>query len=368
VDELSTPDALRRIGAWGLPSGTTTPFRPAAPDELLLQVDQHLVTGHALAAVDAGLVDVGEAWRAGLARRHLEALHRTLLVEAVLVEAVELLGDAGVRCRVLKGGATAHLDHADPALRSFRDADILVPAGQLAAAGTALARVTEAVPTLAPPTERWGQRFGKELAFRHREGVEVDVHQYLVSGYFGLAVDGTELFEAVERFTVAGRELVALDGPGRLVHAALHAGASSGVGLHSARDVAQLALVSEVGWEEAVRRCRRWHVDGLFALGVLAAWARLGLADHPFPAWARAHRPDRRQRAALALAARAGGDQRLSGPLALGPHRWPGYLGPLLRPDDAHLVGLGRVRGDHWRTGLRKLLRRPPGGDPSIRG
>jgi hypothetical protein len=358
VDELSTPAALRRLAAWGLPTAPATPFRPAALEELLVLVDQHLLTGHALAAVDAGAVDVAGEWRADLAARHLEAIHRSLLVEAVLVEAVGLLEGAGVPCRVLKGGATAHLDHPDPALRLFRDADLLVRPGHLLDAGSALASVTEDGPTMAPPSEAWGRRFGKELAFRHRDGVEVDVHQYLVSGYFGLAVDPSELFDRVERFTVAGRELLALDAPGRLVHAALHAGASSGVGLHSVRDVAQLTLVGGADWEEAIRRCRRWRVDGLFALGVLEAWARLGLPEHPLTTWAGAHRPGRRQRLALAMAARAGGDQRLSGPLALRPDRWPGYLGPLLRPGDAHLAGRGRAPGEHWRVGLRKLLRR----------
>ena len=52
----------------------------------------------------------------------------------------------GIRSRVLKGPAVAHLDYPDPALRAFGDVDLLVAVGGLRPGARAPARVRRATP------------------------------------------------------------------------------------------------------------------------------------------------------------------------------------------------------------------------------
>ena len=175
-------------------------------------------------------------------------------------------------------------------------------------------------------------------------GVEIDLHTMLTHGYFGLAVPIEELMTDREPFEIGGVEMYALDRPSRLLHAANHAWASEHVGMHSARDVLQLALADDNTWPEAINRARRWNVDGLFALGVMKAWHMFEIEGHPLLDWAQRHRPDARQRLALKLMGNRAHGPQMTGPLALPFHRWPGYVAPFLYPSREFLAQRGESR------------------------
>jgi hypothetical protein len=147
-----------------------------------------------------------------------------------------------------------------------------------------------------------------------------------------------------EPFNIGGVEIFALDRPSRLIHAANHCWASEFVGMHSARDVPQLALADDTTWQEAKERSMRWHVDGLFALGVMKAWQMFEIDAHPLLDWARQHRPDGRQQLALKLMGNRAHGPQLTGPLALPLHRWPGYIAPFLFPSREFLAQRGEGR------------------------
>jgi hypothetical protein len=147
--------------------------------------------------------------------------------------------------------------------------------------------------------------------------------------------------------------MLALDGPSRLFNAALHVAASDYTGMHSRRDVLHLALISGVDWRESINRASRWKVDALMARGVVNAWDTFDVEAHPLLEWAQQHQAKGRQRVALRLAGDRVGGHLLTAPLALRPHRWPGYVLPLLFPSRAYLA----ERGGGWSGRARSILR-----------
>jgi hypothetical protein len=204
-----------------------------------------------------------------------------------------------------------------------------------------------------PPSRAWLARFGKDVAVR-LAGYEVDLHRSLVEGAFGLTIDIDELAAHTEPFTVGRRQLLALDAPGRLVHAAVHTASSTIERLSSARDVATLLVVTAVPWEIAVERAARWRVDGLLAAGIATTWRQLGMPAHPAADWAAAHAPDPAQRRALA-SLRTGESRWWSGVTALPWRVRPAYLAPMAWPSAEYLAARGRTRREHITLSLGRL-------------
>lgn len=340
-------EALAVLAGAGLPGAPTEPVSVDSFAALLDAAERSRVLPFLDHAVAAGMVaDTTPEFEADLAERVRAAADTTMAAHAALADLLrraEAVG--GPEIVVLKGCATGHLDYGRAVDRFSSDVDVLVRAGSQREL-TGSVGVTPPIPR----RRRWQDRYGKAVTIRHPYGIDVDVHVTLAQGYFGLAIPAEELFAAGERFEVGGVSATALDGPNRLLHAAIHQASPGHAGLHSARDVPQLVLVSGVAWEEAVARAERWRVDALVARGVLAAWGRFRLPDHPIVEWARSCSVGGVQRTALALNDRRGGDF-LSGPLALPPWRWPGYLLPLAFPSRAYL----RQEGVTWRSRLRRV-------------
>jgi hypothetical protein len=120
-----------------------------------------------------------------------------------------------------------------------------------------------------PRRERWQQVYGKGTTVHDDHGTEIDIHTMLGQGYFGLAIPLDELMASPDPYTIGGVPMLALDGPNRLIHAALHVAASDYTGMHSRRDVLQLAL----GGRSTGRGDRSSHaLEGrcLIARGIVA--------------------------------------------------------------------------------------------------
>jgi hypothetical protein len=354
---VSTVDAVARLGAHGLPGVDPEPITLDDPDGVLAVATTRQVLPWVAAAVADGCVsNVSDEWRADLHRRRINAVQTTMAVHLAAVDVIERLAAAGsARARILKGCATGHLDYDRAVDRPTSDVDLLLHPDDRRTF------VTNYPGTVAsePWSESWSRRYGKAITMRSPIGVEIDVHTMLSNGYFGMTIPIEELFDGPVDFAIAGVAMQALNGPNRLIHAAIHVAASPNKGLHSMRDVLQLVLVSEVDWEESIRRAERWNNDVLFARGVIEAWDAFPVPTHPLVEWARSVNPHGRQRAATWLADGRHGGQLLTGPLALPVHRWPGYLLPMVFPSREFLADTDRTLSGRYRR-LAPLMRRTP--------
>ena len=107
-----------------------------------------------------------------LADDSIASLAAAVAMERRLLEAVALLADAGIDTLVLKGNATAHLDHAAPSDREVGDVDLLVRPAQLDSAMTTLQR-SDYVRAVTHPFST--PNFFHSETFVHPDGTEIDL-------------------------------------------------------------------------------------------------------------------------------------------------------------------------------------------------
>lgn len=351
---INATEALALIGTLDLPGvQPPLPVRVDSFAQLLELADAQRMLTWLAAAVSRDLVEaVSDDHRRLLAQQTLMATQTTLAAHAAATRVVPQLAAAGVvDVRVLKGCATAILEYSPHRHRYSSDVDLLIRPSDwdtalsvLPAAGIPIVR-----------SNNFQRRYGKATTLRDESGVEIDLHTMLTHGYFGLVIPIDELMGNTESFEIGGIEMQALDRPSRLIHAANHVAASEYIGMHSARDVLQIALGDGESWRLAIDRSERWKVDGLFAAGVVKAWGMFEVGSHPLLDWASRHRASARQRTALwMMGDRAHGPQ-MTGPLALPPHRWPGYVGPFLFPSRTFLASRDEDRRSLGRRIAREL-------------
>jgi hypothetical protein len=177
---------LRHLVSWGLVGGPTEPIDVTGVDGLASLAEQHRVTGVVLAALDDGAATgVPDELVDDLADRHLRLLQQSLMAEADLVFVARLFQAAGIEFRVLKGCATAHLDHPDPALRLTSDVDLLVRRGQLDAASEVLRPYVDHQYTVPDRAPGWPNKYAKDRTMRLQTGGWIDLHQMLRVGAAG---------------------------------------------------------------------------------------------------------------------------------------------------------------------------------------
>lgn len=345
--QLPAAVALRTLASFGLPGASTEPLAVDSLDQLLHLAHRHRVLPHVYAAVRAGQVaNTTDEWTERLRDRTMSAAETTLAAHAAAIQVSGDLRAAGIAGGLLlKGCATAHLDYPRPADRFSSDVDILVPERHLAAVRHTLGDLQMNIAR----HERWTERFGHaDTFYGGYNGVEIDVHIRVFPGYVGLSIPPDQLRSDPDQLEIGGQQFGALDGPNRLIHAAIHA-RSVDISLHSVRDVAQLTLHTQVDWAEAVQRAERWHIDYFFALGVRTAWGSLDLPEHPLSKWADGHRPIGRQRMVRNVAGIRPRGMVIAGPLALPIRHWIAYGGALAFPrrSFAHQNSRG------WRERLR---------------
>ena len=255
----------------------------------------------------------------------------SVVVEALVVRTAEVLDDAGITWALTKGAAVAHLDYADPTLRAFGDADVLIHPDHWEGAVAALHRAGCRRKTAEVDAE-WDNRFGKGATLRSPEGLEIDLHRRFAIGRFGVRSRMAELYEHRESITLAGRQIPTLDGPGRLLHSCHHAALGGFRHYRAHRDIAQQLLVRPVDWPATVDIALRWGVEAVVARAVDDTWRVLDLpVEHPALAWARTTRISWADRRALDIFA-AEKPFRHQAMTAVGAMPWrdvPAYLRPL---------------------------------------
>jgi hypothetical protein len=214
------------IAAWHLDaSPAALPGRALADDHweaTLRAAIEGRVLGPLVWAIEHGDMAATAAQAASAAAAHRRAMAHACLLERRLLEIDGWFDGAGLDLRVLKGPAVAHLDEADPSLRSFYDLDVLVPADQIEAARDLLIdrggrrRYPE-------PRRGFDRRFGKGVCVMLPDGLAVDLHRTLASGPFGMRLDLRDLLAVNDELMIGGRSMRALDRPRRFVHACFHA-------------------------------------------------------------------------------------------------------------------------------------------------
>ena len=325
-------------------------------DRFVGTVMHQRVSGLVLEAVDSGaLAGWPDDVRPRLVDAHLAALRSSLAAEAASVGVSDLFNSAGIRHAVLKGCATAHLDYPDPAMRVTGDVDVLIARDDC---GHAIATLESAGHQRMAPAFRtgWERRYGKDIALIGDERVEIDLHLALVAGYFGIVMPTAPLLERLVTYEVAGRQMPALDAPGRLVHAAIHTASTTPIRLGSAADVVQIAGSGNVDAAEFAAVAMALRCEAIVARGISRAWDAFGIEPTELSEWARASRPDSREASALAAFDGVGGESKWqSGLDALPPWKRPGYLLPLLVPSRAHLRHRNRSYLDHFRISAGRL-------------
>jgi hypothetical protein len=304
--EDSYPLPLLAVAGFGLPGASRTfpdgPLTEESWAQLQRAAHAHRLSGLLRAAVDAGALPATEAQRQRARAAHMAATARVLALEGELVELVDLLTGAGIETRVLKGTAVAHLDYAQPAVRSFIDLDILVRPTDFDRAVHVLAGAGF-VRRLAEPRPGFDRRFDKGTTLVSPTGYELDLHRTFVLGPWGVLVDIDTLWDGGQELVVGGRTVRALSRPNRFLHACYHAALGDWpLRLASLRDVAEMLRGADHDGSALLRRASEWGVEAVVAAAVADSCRLLGLTDTgEIASWAQRYVPSRREESRLGL-------------------------------------------------------------------
>jgi hypothetical protein len=113
-----------------------------------------------------------------------------MLVERAAVRVAGALDAAGVPFLVLKGLATAHLDHPEPGWREVGDVDVMISPTDVHRADAALAGIASPVEVVGGSS----RLRNKARGFITEDLVEIDLHHRLIEDPFGRAIAWDELW------------------------------------------------------------------------------------------------------------------------------------------------------------------------------
>lgn len=256
-------------------------------------------------------------------RTHRAALRTTLAAEATAIRAVRVLRRVGIEAYVFKGLATAHLDYDDPALRTFHDADLHVERSDFDRAIEALAvDGFRASPT--PMGRRWQRRFARACEMRSPDGVELDLHAAVATGYFGERLDHDGLRRDGEQVVLGGESITTFAPAARALISCYGVVLSRGPGFRLHFDLARQFAKLGTRWPEVVDFAGD-DGDAVVAAAVRSVSSTFGphLLRASLAGWAASVAPSNRALRALDLAAAGLSDgwsaDARSTMLALGP-------------------------------------------------
>ncbi|MCU1429192.1 MAG: putative nucleotidyltransferase [Actinomycetia bacterium] len=301
---MSSPRVLAlRVASFGLPGAppmiNDIPLGENEWGPLRDEVARTRITGHFVAALEAGAFASTDAQRAEAMRSHERALALDLVLERLLVHAGRRFDAAAIEYRALKGTALSHTVYSRPELRSYGDIDLLVRGKQY---DDALALLVEAGgrPHFGEPRPGFTRLFGKGVCVA-MNALEIDVHRSFVAGPFGLSIDTDDLFANPIAVPLAGTEVPALPAVPRFLHACYHAALGDRVARPVAlRDVAQILTTTHLEHDEVMATARRWRGEIVVQRAVLLAWLGLGLtAENPLLRAVLAAHPKGSERRAL---------------------------------------------------------------------
>jgi hypothetical protein len=222
---------------------------------------------------DDRVTEVFDAWASAMAH--------ALLVEEHLVWLAGELADRGVEFRVLKGPASARLDHDRPEARQFGDLDVLVrPEAMSVVIG--LLELEGWRRRYPEPRAGFDREFTKSVGLRGP--IEIDVHRTIVDRPIGARLPVADLWQASESFKVAGRRVEALGQVDRFVHACLHGELGPPpMRLSTMSDIGSMLTAGTLDPTAVWNRAVRWGVEPVVAAAVertvATVWWPAGLDD-----------------------------------------------------------------------------------------
>jgi hypothetical protein len=216
--------------------------RPSGDDwpRLLDAVRDERLEGLFTRLIADGRLPVTDEQRAEAEAVHVEAMALAIRIDDLVRRVARAFDKADIPMRVLKGPASARLDHAEPSLRSYGDADVLVPGRTYEMAGEILrgegfARRTSEF------TPGFDRRFAKAVTYVSSDGLEIDLHRSIVYGPFSVGISEAELWRPGTLLDFGGTSVETFDITRRFLHACVHAALGSSVPrLTALRDVAMI--------------------------------------------------------------------------------------------------------------------------------
>ena len=268
-------------------SVATEGSQPLAPD-LWSALRSAAVSERVVPALASGIADgrlpATEEQAEDAAALWLEMMRRCLRIEGRLLWLVDRLAERGIQIRVLKGPASAHLDHVRPELRQFGDLDVLVRGRDMPVVFEVL-RDDGFTRRFPEPRPGFDQRFTKSVSFAGE--VEIDVHRTIAEGPIGHRIPVAELWHDSVPFDVGNVEVRALGHAERFVHACLHTVlAPPPARLSSLSDVARGLVGDLVDADGVTELSLRWGVSAVVERAVSTAIAEFWWPDAIDPRWA----------------------------------------------------------------------------------
>ena len=365
MDEVRS--GLQCVAAFGLRGdgrvGEPIVFSDHAWSLFLGRLVHQRLTGLAVAAAEAGAIELRGAQLAQLIDRQREAMTLSLTLERRLLGLVPALDANGIDYAVLKGPAVAHSRYPDPAWRPFGDLDILVRSRQLDRACELLSDL--GLRRVFPePRPGFVVRFGNTVLHRDDAGIEIDLHHTLVAGPFGQWIEPDQLLSDLATFHLGGKEIKRLGDTGLLLHACIHTSLGHRPPLlMPVRDIGQILQTASVDEVLLAEWVRRWELRGVLRHAFEQAWEVTATRPSPFIQALCDQPPIGRERWALeaySTARRERGGRALATLRAIsGIRRRVAFVRAMLFPDRRFLewrVG----RGPHpllrrWKTPLSWL-------------
>ena len=360
----ATMAALAAHGLVG--SGRTLPGIPLGPGEwraLLDEVLDQRLTGFLIWAIRDGALATTPGQCREAVEAHARARWFVLLLEELLVEFVDRLEAAGIPSRVLKGPAAAHLIHRDPEVRTYGDIDLLIPERHIDATVKLLADMGYRRDR-PEPRPGFDRRFGKGVTLRTPGGYPVDLHRTLAAGPFAQRIRQRDLFVTSSSFQLRGRRLRALSAEERFLHACLHAVLEAAPpGLVSLRDLAQMAMTTDLDMTRVQHLCGSWGAGAAVASAVQSAWSAFQLnEERPISVWACRNRPTRSEARTLRRYPQAPDGYPIMAltelPAVPGVRAKVSYLRAMLTPDRDYLDARCERHVGRWIRAARTVLDR----------
>ncbi|MDP8927221.1 MAG: nucleotidyltransferase family protein [Actinomycetota bacterium] len=278
------------------------PLSDVSWSHLLSDVRRHGLEGHLLDVIVRGELLTTAEQREQAQRAHTEAIALAVLHENELVRSVDVLTEAGIDYRVLKGCALAHLAYPNPSLRLVADIDLLVSSADMdAATGVLTANGAERTGT----QFRYGldRRLWRAVTFELASGAQLELHRTLAPAPFGATINSAALFETMKTFEVDDRILRGL-GLEELLLQACYSAALTDVPrrLVALRDVAELCLGGGIDPGRVERLAAQWSALAVLSRGITLAWKTFRIADAvPLSVRASRYLPTRREQRQLGL-------------------------------------------------------------------
>lgn len=287
------------------------PLNDAAWARVLRWVELERVVGVTMRAVADRRFALTEAQHEELILSEQAAVRTVLVLERLLLVAVEALKRAGIDPRVLKGPALAYTAYENPSLRHFGDIDLLVRSQDIERTVEALtsAGIRRSRPELNAGFDR---RFAKGVTMYDENALSIDLHRTIASGWFGLRMNLDDLFASPVTFSVGGVRMQTLDRETSFLACCYNAVLGElGPRPRVSLDIAHLAR--GLNLDRARELAQRWGGEAVMARAVIWSWDFLALPETDLSRWAASYVPAARDEQAI----RASMPDRSSGEEAL---------------------------------------------------